>query len=64
MRVLQNLIPTEYATTAQSTTQSLSFPESTARDVMTEAAQDIAITLEFLLGTPPSSHPWISESGD
>jgi len=33
---LQNLIPKEYATMAESTTQSLAFPESTAKDVMTE----------------------------
>jgi putative transposase len=36
MNVLQNLIPKEYATMAESTTQSLAFPESTAKDVMTE----------------------------
>ncbi len=36
MDVLQNLIPKEYATMAESTTQSLAFPESTAKDVMTE----------------------------
>ena len=36
MNVLQNLIPKEYATMAESTTQSLTFPESTAKDVMTE----------------------------
>jgi transposase-like protein len=36
MNVLQNLIPKEYATMAESTTQSLAFPGSTAKDVMTE----------------------------
>ena len=33
---MQNLIPKEYATMAESTTQSLAFPGSTAKDVMTE----------------------------
>ena len=36
MNVLQNLIPKEYATMAESTTQSLAFPGSSAKDVMTE----------------------------
>ncbi len=36
MNVLQNLIPKEYATMAESTTQSLEFPGSTTKDVMTE----------------------------
>lgn len=36
MNVLQNLIPKEYATMAESTTPSLAFPELTAKDVMTE----------------------------
>ncbi len=31
MNVLQNLIPKEYATMAESTTKSLEFPESTAK---------------------------------
>ena len=33
---MQNLIPKEYATMAESTTQSLAFPGSSAKDVMTE----------------------------
>jgi putative transposase len=36
MNVFQNLIPKEYAAMAESTTPSLAFPESTAKDVMTE----------------------------
>ena len=36
MNVLQNLIPKEYATMAKCTTKSLEFPESTAKDVMTD----------------------------
>jgi putative transposase len=36
MNVFQDLIPKEYAAMAESTTQSLAFPESSAKDVMTE----------------------------
>ena len=36
MNVFQQLIPKDYATNAESTTQSLAFPESNAKDVMTE----------------------------
>jgi len=36
MNVFQDLIPKEYATMAESTTQSLAFPESSTKDVMTE----------------------------
>jgi len=36
MNVFQHLIPKEYAAMAESTTQSTAFPESTAKDVMTE----------------------------
>ena len=36
MNVFKNLIPKEYATMAESTTQSLAFPESNTKDVMTE----------------------------
>jgi len=36
MNVFENLIPKEYAAMAESTTQSLAFPESSTKDVMTE----------------------------
>jgi len=36
MNVFGHLIPKEYATMAESTTQSLAFPESSVKDVMTE----------------------------
>jgi putative transposase len=36
MNVLENPIPKEYATMAESTTASLEYPESTAKDVMTD----------------------------
>ena len=45
MNVLRNLIPKAYVTMAESTTQSLAFPELNAIDVMTEILRKGALQM-------------------